>query len=118
MTILTILLVLSACASVLLSRVCGLCAIWWLILRALLFFIGAFVALTLLFFLYSQEDIPGEERLRRYVDEANRMMSACGMGDLYPVHPYEAFLLICTLSDCPLAVYVEVWELSYESSRE
>ena len=51
MTILTILLVLSACASVLLSRVCGLCAIWWLILRALLFFIGAFVALTLLFFL-------------------------------------------------------------------
>ena len=51
MTILILILVLSACASALLSRAFGMCAIWWFCLRAALLFAGAFVALTLLFFL-------------------------------------------------------------------
>ncbi len=50
MTILIIILFLSACASALLSWAFGLCAAWWFALRALLLFAGAFVVLTLLFF--------------------------------------------------------------------
>lgn len=51
MTIFVIILILSACAAALLSWAFGLCAAWWLILRALLLFVGSFVALTLLYFL-------------------------------------------------------------------
>ena len=51
MTIFVILLVLSAFAAALLSWAFGLCAIWWFCLRAVLLFAGAFVVLTLLFFL-------------------------------------------------------------------
>ncbi|MBR4458076.1 MAG: hypothetical protein IKS31_03860 [Clostridia bacterium] len=72
-----------------------------------------FDLITLDFFLWSQRDIPGEQRLRRYADEINGILSACGMSPLYSASPYEAFLLICTLSDCPLAMYTEVWEMSY-----
>ena len=72
--------------------------------------------LTLSFLLYSQEDIPGDERLRRYLEETNRILSDCKMGGVYPAHAYEAFLLICIVSDCPLAVYVEIWEMSYSAN--
>ena len=51
MTIFVIILALSACASALLSWALGTGAIWWICLRALLLFCGAFVALTLLYFL-------------------------------------------------------------------
>ena len=51
MIIYIFILALSACASALLSWAFGMCAIWWFILRALLLFAGAFVALTALLFL-------------------------------------------------------------------
>lgn len=70
--------------------------------------------LTLCFFLHAQDDIPGDERLQQYVNETNSILASCHMGGVYPAHAYEAFLLICIVSDCPLAVYVEVWELSYQ----
>ena len=73
-----------------------------------------FDLITLGFFIYAQQDLPGEERLRQYLAEINASLAACGMGEIYSANPYEAFLLICTLSDCPLAVYGDVWELSYE----
>ena len=50
MTILIVILVLSAGAAALLSWAFGLCAAWWFVLRAALLFAGAFVALTALFF--------------------------------------------------------------------
>ena len=69
--------------------------------------------LTLSFFIYAQEDIPGDERLNRYLEETNRILASCKMSGVYPAHAYEAFLLVCIVSDCPLAVYVEIWEMSY-----
>lgn len=69
--------------------------------------------ITLSFFLWSQRDIPGEDRLKGYLDETDGILAACGMSPLYTANAYEAFLLICTLSDCPLAMYTEVWEMSY-----
>ncbi|NLX82572.1 MAG: hypothetical protein GXZ04_01955 [Clostridiales bacterium] len=71
--------------------------------------------MTLTFFLHAQEDRPGEERLTAFMDETNELLRQCGLGPLYPVNPYDAFLLICTYSDCPLAMYTEVWELSYQT---
>ena len=71
--------------------------------------------LTLSFFIHSWKEGESEERLRDFLAETNSLLRSCQMGDLYPVHPYEAFLLICILSDCPLAVYSEVWESSYDT---
>ena len=32
-------------------------------------------------------------------------------------NPYECFLLMCLLTDCPLAVFSEIWEKSYEEGE-
>lgn len=74
--------------------------------------------LTLSFFIHSWKEGESEERLRSFLTETNNLLHSCQMGNLYPVHPYEAFLLICILSDCPLAVYAEVWESSYDTAEK
>lgn len=70
--------------------------------------------ITLEFFLFSQKeyDLP-EDRCRDYIDEINRILSECRMMKMYPVNPYEAFVLMCLLTDYPLGTYSDVWELSY-----
>lgn len=77
--------------------------------------VDRFDLITLLFFIYSQEVEPDwpEERHLRFIDEINEILIRCGMLELYPVNPYESFVLMCLLADCPLAVYSEIWELSY-----
>lgn len=72
-----------------------------------------FDLLTLLFFLYSQADLEGKARLRAFQDEANEVLEQCGFSQLHPANPYEAFLMICVLSDCPLAMFNDVWEIAY-----
>jgi hypothetical protein len=47
------------------------------------------------------------------MDSTNHILLECGMGELYPANPYECFLMMCMVSDGPLATYADVWELSY-----
>ena len=78
--------------------------------------VDRFDLITLLFFVYSQET-PDEEpeiRCMRYIDEINRILGECHMSALYPVNAYEAFILMCLLSDDPLPTYSEIWEMSYQ----
>ena len=72
--------------------------------------------ITLLFFIYTQEmpDDEPEIRCKRYMDEINDYLRQCHMSGLYPVNAYEAFILMCLLSDAPLATYTEIWEMSYQ----
>jgi len=49
-----------------------------------------------------------------FVDSTNEILNDCMMGELYVVNPYECFLLMCILSDCPLATYADVWEMSFD----
>ena len=35
------------------------------------------------------------------------------MMEIYPVNPYEAFVVMCLVTDEPLSVYSEIWEKSY-----
>ena len=74
-----------------------------------------FDLITLLFFIYAESAEPEwpAERFPQYVDEINEILHRCGMADIYPVIPYEAFILLCLLSDSPLDVYTELWEKSY-----
>ena len=69
---------------------------------------------TLLFFLYSRKEYAHpEDRLKDYMDETNRILQECGLKELHPVNPYEAFVLMCLVSEVPLATYADVWEMSF-----
>ena len=70
--------------------------------------------ITLMFFLHSENEKMEEcERFKRFVTETNQVLASCRMRYLYPAHPYEAFIMVCMLSPCPLTHYGDVIEMSY-----
>lgn len=75
-----------------------------------------FDLITLEFFIVSQEmqDEDPYQRYRHFLDEIQEVLHKCGMSEIYIVNPYECFLLMCLLTDCPLAVFADIWEMSYE----
>lgn len=72
--------------------------------------------ITLEFFILSQrmENATPKERYERFLEEIGKILTECSMGGIYLVNPYESFILMCLLTDCPLAVFSEIWEMSYE----
>ena len=78
-----------------------------------------FDLITLEFFIVSQE-MQEEDPYNRYRHcqaEIQEILLKCGMSEIYIVNPYECFLLMCLLTDCPLAVFSEIWEMSYEEGE-
>ena len=77
-----------------------------------------FDLITLKFFIISQEMDEEDPyiRYRQFLDQTNEILHRCGMGELYIVNPYECFLLMCLLTDCPLAAFADIWEMSYEEN--
>jgi len=81
--------------------------------------VDRFDLMTLNFFLFSQDEKYAEDSKNRYiafVDSTNAILNECMMGELYVANPYECFLLMCTLSNCPLATYADVWEMSFDEN--
>ena len=75
-----------------------------------------FDLITLLFLVYAidvEPDWPVERSLQ-YIDEIDSILNDCGMMGIYPVNPYEAFVLMCLITDYPLASYADVLEKSFE----
>ena len=79
--------------------------------------------ITLLFVIYayapnteeyenSSETDP-KDLCMRFTEEANRILTQCGMIHLYPVNPYESFILLCLLSEDPWESFCETWAQSY-----
>ncbi|MGM9924654.1 MAG: hypothetical protein ACI35R_10445, partial [Bacillus sp. (in: firmicutes)] len=81
--------------------------------------VNRFDLITLLFFIYSQDanQEQPENRCCAFVDEMNVILKNCGMAALYPVNPYESFILMALLSPDPFVVYSEVLELSYRQTN-
>ncbi len=74
--------------------------------------------ITLEFLLYSQkEDEDPRKRCLTYLNQMNEILTGCGMQAVYPANPYEAFILMCLLSEMPLLTYYDVWEKSYEEAE-
>lgn len=75
-----------------------------------------FDLITLLFFIYAQTVEPDwpAERYLKYIDDVNEILKKCSMHGIYPVNPYEAFVLMCLVTDYPLDVYAEIWSRSFE----
>ena len=71
-------------------------------------------------------DLPREKRVEiglTYIygigsSTAKTILKKCGMSEIYIVNPYECFLLMCLLTDCPLAVFADIWEMSYEEDKQ
>lgn len=55
-----------------------------------------------------------KERLFWFIDTANAILRRCDLWELYPVNPYEGFLLMCLLTEDPICVFNDVWEMAYE----
>ncbi|MDC7291052.1 hypothetical protein NXH76_25010 [Blautia schinkii] len=79
-----------------------------------------FDLITLEFFIVSQEmaDDDPYTRYHHFLEEIQDILQRCGMSEIYIVNPYECFLLMCLLTDCPLAVFADIWEMSYEEGAE
>ena len=70
--------------------------------------------ITLQFLIDSQkEDENPRKRCLDYLDRMNGILTGCGMQAVYPANPYEAFILMCMLTEMPLLTYYDVWEKSY-----
>ncbi len=75
--------------------------------------------ITLNFFLFSQIEYESpEDRLRDYMDDMNQILRESGLKELHMVNPYESFILMCLLSEVPLATYAEVWEMSFSNDEQ
>lgn len=57
------------------------------------------------------------ERYNAFVVSTNRILEDSDMSPLYPVNPYESFLMMCILSDDPVGTFSDVWELSYTDEK-
>lgn len=77
--------------------------------------VDRFDLITLEFYLYAtrHEDVPADLRYRRFLIETNDLLASCYMGPLNISNPYEAFLVMCLLTDYPLDSFSDVWEASY-----
>ena len=75
-----------------------------------------FDLITMKFFLAAISPIDdAAERYRTFVEQMNEILEDSHMMSIYPANPYEAFILLCLLTDGPLAVYSDIWEMSYQN---
>lgn len=75
-----------------------------------------FDLITLNFFIFSQKlgVYPDpKQRYMQFQDAVDELLEKCFMGKMYVQNPYECFVLMCILSDDPLATYADVWEMSF-----
>jgi len=75
-----------------------------------------FDLITLNFFIFSQDETLQNPKIRymKFLDETDAVLTDCSMSGLYIANPYECFVMMCLLAECPLAVYSDVLELSFE----
>jgi hypothetical protein len=52
---------------------------------------------------------------RAFIETANRALRESRLSELSLAIPHDIFLIMCSLSSCPLAALADVWELSYEN---
>lgn len=80
--------------------------------------IDRFDLITLSFFNIAMDEAETNNKRRylHFIDETNIILERCCMGELYITNPYECFLLMCILSDCPMGAYADVLEKSFDEN--
>ena len=78
-----------------------------------------FDLITLLFLIHALNGQKrGKERLLAFTEEANEILGRCDFYELYPVNPYESFVMMCLLTEDPLCAFNDVWEMAYRVETE
>lgn len=79
-----------------------------------------FDLITLKFFIVAEkkQNESANTRWWNFVEETNKMLNECSMGELYIANPYDAFLQLCMLTEVPLATYDSVIEKSFDNQGE
>ena len=54
-----------------------------------------------------------KKALVRFTDSADSLLADCGFGGVYAADPYDAFLILCMLTNDPFAAYSDVMEFAY-----
>lgn len=57
-----------------------------------------------------------QKRYSAFIESTNGILEECDMGPIYPVNPYENFLMMCILSVDPVGTFSDVWEMSYSEA--
>ena len=72
------------------------------------------ITLNFLVFAQKTDEYHSAQKLySAFIDSSNDILEKCDMGPMYPVNPYENFLMMCILSVDPIGTFSDVWELSY-----
>lgn len=76
--------------------------------------------MTILFLIYALTTDKTEPavRIKAFVAEMNRLLERCRMYEITPVNPYESMVMMCICSVDPIAVYNDIWEMSYIETKE
>lgn len=83
--------------------------------------INRYDLITLSFFLWAQKREVADDPKHRYIgfiNATNKLLKECSYNEVYPVNPYECFLLMCLLTEVPLSTYADVWEISYQNTDD
>ena len=76
--------------------------------------------LLLQFYVTASDAETAQSRLdlyRSFTEQTNQLLKECGMSPLYPVNPFECFLMMCMLTEDPMTAYSDVMERSYTEGR-
>ncbi len=76
--------------------------------------------LTLCFYVFSceaEKPLLAEDRTSSFGKAANAVLRRAGLWNIYPAHPYEAFLLLCAANEKPFEVFSKVMGDSYPLSK-
>jgi hypothetical protein len=67
------------------------------------------------FFVASQEKSlkPGAEGCGSFIENTNKILRDCFMGELSCANPSDSFLIMCMHTSNPLTTYADVWKMSF-----
>ncbi|MCR4615399.1 MAG: hypothetical protein K5756_04545 [Clostridiales bacterium] len=78
--------------------------------------IDRFDLITLNYYIHAMNDEPNKnKRYLDFVNNTNQILTECYMGEMNVKNPYECFLMMCVLSDCPMGTYSDVLEMSFSA---
>ena len=78
--------------------------------------VDRFDLITLSFIVYARMyELDPKERLFQFQEYTNRILEDCYLEELYSPNPYEAFIMMCLLTEDPICTYTDVLEMSFQN---
>lgn len=80
--------------------------------------VSRFDLITICFLLVAKKEFNNPiSRYKTFVKETDDILKNCFMGPLNISNLYEAFILVCLLTEDPICSFSDVWEMAYDESE-